>query len=123
MNVDIIKAVFAAVDSRDPGALIEFLTPDARFRFANQPVIEGREAVQEMLVGFYDYVKGLRHEIIGIHPSGDVWAVETVPHYVDAYGRSFNFPACNLFTVRGDKISEYKIFVDNSAMFSPPAEA
>ena len=123
MDSEIIKEVFAAVDAREPRALTEYFTPDIRFRFGNLPVIEGQQAVEAMLADFYDYVKELRHDIVGIHPSGDVWVVETVPHYVDAYGRSFNFPACNLFVVRGDKISEYKIFVDNSIMFQPPAAA
>lgn len=123
MNSETITAMFAAADTRVPKTLTDFFTADIRFRFGNGPVSEGLPAVTAMLVGFYEYVRQMRHDIVGIHQAGSVWAVETVAHYVDVHGRAFEFPACNLMTTRGDKFCGYKIFVDNSAMFQPPADA
>lgn len=121
MNPDIVKAMFAAADERIPEALTAFFTDDICFRFGSNPAVNGIGPVEAMLAAFYDYVREMRHEIVGIHCSDDVWAVETIAFYVDMHGRSFSFPACNLMTAEGDKFSQYKIFVDNSAMFQPPA--
>jgi ketosteroid isomerase-like protein len=112
--------MFAAADSRDIRRFLGYLTDDVAFRFGNAPTMHGHTQVTEALTTLFQTVRKLRHTIVGVHSCGDVWAVETVAHYEDRYGRSFSVPACSLMVLRGDRISDYKIFIDNSEMFQPP---
>lgn len=123
LDRDTVAAVFEAADSRVPTALPAFFSKDICFRFGNAPVIEGLAAVTKALEEFYEYVVEIQHEILGIINEGNAWSVETVVYYRDRFGRRFQFPAVTLMFVRGGEIYDYRIFVDNSAMFQPPAEA
>lgn len=120
MNKQYMVDMFAAADTMDIPKTLRYLTDDVEFRFANAPTFHGHAQVTQGLTTLFETVKKLRHTIVGVHNCGDVWAVETVAHYVDRWGRSFSYPACNLMELRGDRISVYKIFIDNSEMFQPP---
>jgi hypothetical protein len=120
MNEQFMVDMFAAADTQDIPKFLRFLTDDVAFRYANAPTAHGHAQVTEGLTTLFQTVKKLRHTIVGVHNCGDLWAVETVAHYVDRYGRSFSCPACNLMIPRGDLMADYRIFVDNSAMFLPP---
>jgi ketosteroid isomerase-like protein len=112
--------MFAATDARDIPGFLRYLTDDVAFRFGNAPTLHGHTQVTEALTALFQTVKQLRHTIVGVHGCGDVWVVETVVHYEDRDGRSFSVPACSLLVPRGDRVSDYKIFIDNSGMFHPP---
>jgi ketosteroid isomerase-like protein len=120
MNEQIIVDMFAAADSRDIPKFLRFVTDDVAFRFANAPTVHGHAQVTEGLTALFQMVKKLRHTIVGVHHFGDVWAAETVTHLEDGYGRSFSCPACNLMIPRGDRVADYRVFIDISAMFLPP---
>jgi hypothetical protein len=120
MNKQYMVDMFAAADTLNAENTLRFMTEDVAFRFGNAPTLHGHVQVAEALTTLYQTVKKMRHTIVGVHNCGDVWAVETVANYVDRYGRSFSFPACNIMVLRGARMSEYKIFVDNSEMFRPP---
>lgn len=121
MSEQLIRDIFAAADTRNAAEFVSHLSEDVSFRYGNSPAITGPAAVSQALGMLFDLVQTMRHDLVGIHACGDIWAVETVANYVDRFGRSFAFPACNLMTVRGGKVSDYRIFVDNSAMFVPPS--
>lgn len=121
MSEQLVRDIFAAADTRNPAEFVSHLSEDVSFRYGNAPAITGPAAVSQALSMLFDLVKTMRHDLVGIHACGDIWAVETVANYVDRFGRSFAFPACNLMTVRDGKVCDYRIFVDNSAMFVPPS--
>ena len=120
MNKQFMVDMFAAADTRDIPKTLRYLTDDVAFRFGSAPTLHGHAQVAEALTTLFETVKKMRHTIVGVHNCGDVWAVETVAHYEDRYGRTFSYPACNLMELRGDRMSVYKIFIDNSEMFQPP---
>lgn len=122
MSEQLIRKVLAAADSRNPALFVTHLSDDVMFRFGNAPAVVGHEAVAKALEMLFDYVSFMRHDLVGVHACGDVWAVEMVANYVDRFGREFSFPACNLMTVLRGKVSDYRIFVDNSSMFVPPRD-
>ena len=122
MNKQFMVDMFAAADTMDIPKTLRYLTEDVAFRFANGPTLHGHAQVTQGLTTLFETVKQLRHTIVGVHNCGDVWAVETIAHYVDRYGRSFSYAACNLMELRGDRMSVCKIFIDNSEMFQPPKQ-
>lgn len=123
MDKQRIIDLFSAADSRNAERFGGFLAEDVIFRFGNSPVIHGKQAVIDSLNQFYEYLKHIRHDIVGIWNCDTTWIVETRAHYVDIYDRSFSFPACNIMICEDELMGDYRIFVDNSAMFIPPDDA
>jgi ketosteroid isomerase-like protein len=123
MVEDLIRNFFAAADSLDEERFLAGLPEDIVWRFGNSPAASGRQAIREqyrMITGFLD---AMHHDIVGIWIAGDCVTAETRAFYTDKYGRSFDFPGCDIFFLDGDLIKEVRIFVDNHALFIPPAEA
>ncbi|MDQ8757434.1 nuclear transport factor 2 family protein [Sphingosinicella sp. LHD-64] len=120
MDIERVKSIFAAADSRSPQAFSTLMTDDIFFRYANNPGTVGKAPLEQALAELYAYVIEMHHDIVGVHQAGDIWTVETVAHYVDIHGRSWSFPGCSLLKARGEKICDYRIFVDNGIMFQPP---
>lgn len=120
MSERLIRESLAAADSREVPAFLRYLSEEAAFRFGNAPVIRGHAAIAQALTAFFEHVVQMRHTVEGVHQCGEVWAVEMTAAYMDRFGRAFAFPACNLLRIRRDQICDYRIFVDNSAMFIPP---
>lgn len=116
-----IREMFDAVDRQDAEAFVTFLTEDGSFRFANMPAVVGREAIRAACGGFYQAIRSLRHEYVEFFDSGDTWTVEQMVHYVDSWDRSHVLPCVNILRFEGDKVSDYRIFMDVSPLFIPPA--
>jgi SnoaL-like domain len=113
------KSVYEAVDSMDEANLAEFLTDECTFTFGNAKPVVGRAAAAEASKAFLSLVAGIQHEI------NDVWSVDytiitrlTVT-YTRNDKRKMTFPAVTIWRVEGKKISDYKIYIDNTSLFAP----
>ena len=42
-----LDELFACIDRADPGGFAGYLAPGARFRFGNEPAVEGRNAIRD----------------------------------------------------------------------------
>ncbi len=122
MDKQSIINLFSTIDTRNPAGICTYLSEDVAFTFGNSPVINGHEAVIAALEEFFEYVIDIEHEIIGTWHTDNTWIVETRVRYQDKFERTFKFPACNIMVHDNDKICDYRIFVDNSAMFVPPID-
>jgi len=115
------ERVFAVVDAGDAARFIELLTSDARFRFGNAPAIVGSDAIRSAVAGFFAAIASSRHELLEIW-SGPATAVcEGVVTYRRHDGSTLSIPFANVFEFKGDKIAAYRIYIDNSSLFSHPA--
>jgi ketosteroid isomerase-like protein len=110
--------LFAAIDSRDAAAFIEFLTPDAQFRFGNAAALIGHRAIGDGVAQFFAAIGSSRHELLESWSGEDSAGCEGRVTYTRHDGRVMGFPFANLFTLRGAKISSYRIYIDNSALFA-----
>jgi ketosteroid isomerase-like protein len=123
MIEDLIRNFFAAADTLDEDRFIASLPEDIVWRFGNFPVASGREAVREQYLMVTGILDAMRHDIVGIWIAGDCVAAETRVYYTDKYGRTFDFPGCDIIFLENGRIKEVRIFVDNHALFIPPAAA
>jgi ketosteroid isomerase-like protein len=117
---DIVTRFFQAADSRDPDALLQYLTGDVRWTFANMPMVVGHAALTSALTPFYEHVVAMSHRIVGRWRCEDCIVAETKVTYRDRFGRNFEFPACDLLFMEQELIREVRIFVDNHQLFLPP---
>ena len=123
MRENLIRDFFADADSLDEERFLAGLAEDIVWRFGNFPVANGREAVRDqyrMVTGILD---AMHHDIVGIWGAADCATVETLVHYTDKHGRTFEFPGCDIIFFDKDRIKEVRIFVDNHTLFIPPIAA
>ena len=116
-----VRDVFRAVDAKDAKGFASYLTSDAVFRYANAPAVTGPDAIRDAVAQFFGAVKSLRHELLQVWTQGEmVFCKGEVDYERLDSSKAGPFPFFNLFKMRGDKISEYLIYVDISPLFAPP---
>ena len=109
-GVELVARMFAAGKSLDDYAA--FFADDALYRFANQPPIRGRAAIQEAAANFRRRVRGVSHTIHGMWESQNTVVCEMDLTYTRLDGKEVTVPCCDVFRVAGDKIQEMRIFID-----------
>ncbi len=116
------ERLFATVDSGDASGFVKFLTPDAQFRFGNAPIIVGEAAIAVAVAGFFAAITSSRHRLLRTWHGTASAACEGEVTYTRHDGSVVSFPFANAFEFRGQKIAAYRIYIDNSSLFSPAAQ-
>jgi ketosteroid isomerase-like protein len=114
------ERVFAVIDAGDAAGFVEFLTPDARFRFGNAPTIIGSDAIRTAAAAFFAAIKSSRHRLLATWHTAAIAACEGEVTYTRLDGSTVSVPFANVFELRGEKIAAYRIYIDNSPLFNTP---
>lgn len=115
------QRLFATIDSGDAAGFVNFLTPDAEFRFGNAPVLTGSQAIRTALVGFFAAISSSQHRLHEFWATERLVGCEGSVRYGRLDGSLVSFPFANIFQLRGPEIASYRIYIDNSTLFSPTA--
>jgi ketosteroid isomerase-like protein len=111
--------VYRAVDSMIPSAQLAFLTPDCTFVFANHPPAKGHAEIGAHVQAFFSTIAGLEHELFDVWPVDNHLIVRMAVTYTRKDGKRMTFPAAVIWKIRGELISEFRIYVDNSPLLLP----
>ncbi len=112
-----INELFAAIDRRDAEAFAAAFAEDGAFQFGNVSPVAGRDAVREMVAGFFASIAALRHELT------DAWdvpgAVVVVGRvtYTRHDGSQLSVPFADVLRLRGGKVTHYQIYIDTSLLY------
>jgi limonene-1,2-epoxide hydrolase len=114
--------LFRAIDSMDVPTFARAFAEDGSFRFGNTEPVVGREQVEQSVSGFFSMIGGLSHEITGIwsgsSDGGEVTSVEAEVTYTRQDGtRTAALPVTSTLRMDGDRIKDYRIFMDVSPLF------
>ncbi len=113
---DWLRELFQAIDQRDVDGFAAFLTDDAQFRFGNADPVLGRPAIRHAVAAFFASIQSIQHRIY------DVWWLEdaVICHGTATYTRhdatELSVPFANVFKFDGERVREYLIFADVSAL-------
>lgn len=113
-----IEALFAAIDRRDAEAFAGFLAEDARFAFGNLPAVEGRAAIRDFVAGFFSAIRAVSHRVPDAWQAGDMVVCRGEVAYTRHDGSMLSVPFANVLTMSGDKVRDYRIYMDASALFA-----
>lgn len=120
MNLrDWIATLFAAIDRQDAGAFADYLTEDARFVFGNLPPVEGRAAIRDFVSGFFASIRAVSHDVPDAWQAGDTVVCRGQVTYTRHDGSRLAVPFANVFLMAGDRVRDYRIYMDASALHSP----
>ena len=117
MQKDIAK-VFKIADEMNAVAFSNQLTDDVEFRFSNNDVWRGKEAVIKGLNYLFSKISGLRHDIKGIYSSGDSYAVEATANYTMKDGKVISLPVVSVLRYSKGLINVYRIYMDISPVLT-----
>jgi limonene-1,2-epoxide hydrolase len=113
-----IGGLFAAIDAQDSAAFVSYLKDGAVFRFGSAPPVQGREAIQAAVDGFFSSIAGLSHKIDRTMRDGDTLVCEGEVTYRRHDGTELALPFADVFEYDGDLISHYKIYMDIAALYA-----
>lgn len=114
---DFILRMYEAIDRKDSHGMVEFLTDDASFKFANIPVVQGNLNIESFLDGFFASIKAISHTDIEHWNSGDAWFVTGTVTYTRHDDSTLPVPFGVLLIMKGNLIHDYRIFVDASELY------
>jgi ketosteroid isomerase-like protein len=117
-NHTFIDDLLAVIDRKDAKAFAAFLTPDASFRFGNNPPVAGREAIEAVVAGFFKAIGSMRHELENQWLLPDAAICTGMVTYTRHDGSTLQVPFANVMKFRPAGIHDYLIFTDNSALFA-----
>ena len=117
----LLAALFESIDAKNTQAFAVFLSEDVLFRFGNAPAVEGRRAVAETVQGFFQSIRGLRHELAQTWTQGDSVVCHGQVTYTRKDGSTLCVPFANIFGLAEGRVSRYLIFVDVSELYTSPA--
>jgi len=116
---DWVQGLLACVDGKDTAGFMAHLHDGASFRFGSQPRVTGRAAITAAVEGFFAAVRGMRHEVV---------ATWSVPHHSICEGRvtytrldgsTVTLPFVNVLALLGERVSDYRIYIDPAPLFAP----
>ena len=110
--------MFAAIDTKGGAAFVSFLTEDAVFRFGSAPPVQGRDAIQAAVEGFFTTIAGCAHNIIRTLGEDDTLVCEGVVTYTRHDGSEIALPFTDVFEYEGSLVAHYKIYIDIGPLFA-----
>lgn len=118
MNLrDWIATLFAAIDRQDAEAFAAFLAEDARLAFGNLPTVAGRAAIRDFVAGFFSSIRALVHVVPDAWQADDAVICRGEVTYTRHDGSTLTVPFANVFRMEGDKVRDYRIYMDASALY------
>jgi ketosteroid isomerase-like protein len=110
--------MFAAIDAKDGAAFVAYLTEDAVFRFGSAPPVQGRDAIQAAVDGFFGTIAGCSHSISNTLRQDDTLVCEGVVTYRRHDGSEIALPFTDVFEYDGSLIAHYKIYIDVGPLYA-----
>jgi hypothetical protein len=112
-----IHDLFDAIDAFDTNKFASYLDEEADFRFANMPVVSGKNNIFDFVAGFFQGIKGISHKNLETWELEGIRFVNGTVTYTRHDNSTLTVDFSNTFRLVGDKIKEYRIFIDNSELF------
>jgi ketosteroid isomerase-like protein len=109
---DWCQMIFARIDAKDTPGFLEYLAPDAQFRFGSTPAVNGHADIGAAVEGFFASLDSLTHRVLEVWETGGWVICRGEVTYVRRDARTVRVPFCDLLQMRGRKIARYEIYLD-----------
>ena len=113
-----LGSLLAAIDGKDTETFLEYLSDDALFRFGSAPAVRGSETIRAAVGGFFDTIKGSTHSLANTLVNGSTLVCEGEVTYQRLNDSKLTLPFVNVFELDGERISDYKIYIDIAPLYT-----
>jgi len=117
--LDLIKRLFAAVESKKLSDYLALFTEDAVYKSGNSKPSTGMESIRESMARVLPTFKSVSHHILHLWEVGDrtvVCELEIV--YTRNDNKVVTLPCLTIVRIEDGRIHEYQEFIDTSPVFS-----
>jgi len=114
-----IDDLFGAIDRKDAEGFVSIFGDEPSFRFGNAPPVRGREAIREAVAGFFSAIQALEHRVQDSWQLDDATICRGDVRYTRHDGSQLEVPFSIVLTMVGDRVRDYQIYADASALFAP----
>jgi ketosteroid isomerase-like protein len=111
-----VKDLFRAVDAGNVDGFVQFMADDVRFRAGSSAPLLGKQAVRQDITALLANIRGMRHDLSLTLVHGDIVVVHGTVTYTRHDGSTLTVPFADVWTMKGEKIQEYLIFIDNTKL-------
>lgn len=118
MNDDRLGSLLDAIDAKDTGRFLEFLTERAVFRFGSTAAVTGHDDIGTAVDGFFSGIDGSTHTLRNVFRNEGRLACEGEVTYRRLDGSEITLPFTNVFELDGDLIDQYRIYIDIGPLFA-----
>ena len=115
----LLSDLFRAIDAKDARGFLDFLTPDATFRYANAPAVTGRDGIEGAVEGFFVSIRALSHRVLATWADTDSLVCQGEVTYTRHDGSVLTLPFANVLRLREGLIREYQVYIDLTPLFDP----
>ncbi len=116
-RTDWLKSLFDSIDNQDADAFQAFLADEIIFRFGNAEPVHGKDAVGNVIQGFFGSIKAISHDVLESWDQGNTVICHGRVTYTRHDSSTLTVPFTNILKIDGQLISEYLIFVDVSELY------
>ena len=113
-----LNDLFKAIDQSDAAGFTSFLTKDASFKLGNADAVLGRDNIRDFLAGFFSAIKSTEHTLENSWSIDNHVFIQGHVTYTRLNNTTLSVPFADIFEMNGDKIQDYKIYIDASELFA-----
>ena len=110
-DIQTIRNLVAAFNTKDVDAIMEFFTEDAVYHNMPMGPVQGTEGVRGLITGFIGPAETLNWEILNIAQTGNTVLAERIDRFV-INGKDVVLPCLGAFDMRDGKIAEWRDYFD-----------
>lgn len=110
---------FRDVDTFDPEQVVKHYAEDGSFRFGNQPPVQGKDAIREMLRQFYGSIRDMKHRNTGLWLGDNSAVFEAEVTFTRNDGSSVTIPASSIIRREGDLVTDFRMIMDATPVARP----
>lgn len=113
-----LKDLFNKIDAKDTAGFLSFLTSDARFRFGNTPVLQGRQATGEAVEAFSASISRSRYRLLRTWFVADAVICQGEVSYTRKDNSKLTLPFVNILQMQDGLIERYLIYIDITPLYT-----
>jgi ketosteroid isomerase-like protein len=109
----------ADIDRMDAQAFASYFAEDGLLRFANADEVVGRDAIEQVIAGFFTTIGGLSHRVLNEWTVDDATTLQIEVTYTRLDGGQVTLPAAVIFRRNTeDLVREYRIYIDQTPLYA-----
>jgi SnoaL-like domain len=110
--------LYTGVDAMDAHAFASNFAAGGELHFGNADTVVGPEAIEAAIGGFFQMIKGIKHDVLEAWREDDAVFCDIRVTYTRLDGSTVTLPAAVLSRLDGDKIRDFRIFTDQAPLFA-----
>ncbi len=115
---DLVRRLIEAVESNKLDEYVTYFMSDAVYKIGNSEPVIGQQGIKELALSVMGTIESVTHDIKNIWEVDDTVICHVDLTYNRKDGKVVKIPNLNIIQFKGDKIQNYKAFLDAAPVFS-----